>query len=124
MLQNQNNELFGYTEAYWSGVTTIELANGIHQAIKQDLKGLYHFVNNKKISKFDLIKEFNYFFRDEKINVIPKSEYVVDKSLVNTRIDFEYSFKSYKNMIKEMQDWILKNKIFYKHYSIHNKSGK
>lgn len=121
---NQNNEIFGYKEAYWTGVTTIELAKGIHQAIKQDLKGLYHFVNNKKISKFDLIEEFNYFFKDEKINIIPSSEYVIDKSLVNTRVDFEYSFKSYKNMIEEMRDWILKCKNFYKHYHIHNNFDK
>jgi dTDP-4-dehydrorhamnose reductase len=121
---NQNNEIFGYAEAYWSGVTTIELAEGIHQAIKQDLTGLYHFVNNNKISKFDLINHFNYFFMDEIINIIPKSDYVVDKSLLNTRTDFEYSFKCYKNMIKEMKDWILEYENLYKHYSIPSKFNK
>ena len=115
---SQNDEVFGYSEAYWSGVTTIELAKGIHEAIKQDLTGLYHFVNNTKISKFDLINEFNSNFRDGGINIISKSDYKVDKSLINTRDDFNYTINSYKIMIKEMKNWILDYKNIYKHYSI------
>ena len=115
---SQNDEVFGYSEAYWSGVTTIELAKGIHEAIKQDLTGLYHFVNNTKISKFDLINEFNSNFRDGGINILSKSDYKVDKSLINTRDDFNYTINSYKIMIKEMKNWILDYKNIYKHYSI------
>ena len=115
---SQNDEVFGYSEAYWSGVTTIELAKGIHEAIKQDLTGLYHFVNSTKISKFDLINEFNANFRDGGINIISKSDYKVDKSLINTRDDFNYTINSYKIMIKEMKNWILDYKNIYKHYSI------
>ena len=115
---SQNDEVFGYSEAYWSGVTTIELAKGIHEAIKQDLTGLYHFVNSTKISKFDLINEFNANFRDGGINIISKSDYKVDKSLINTRDDFNYTFSSYQIMIKEMKNWILDNRNLYKHYFI------
>jgi len=115
---NQNHEIFGYSEAYWSGVTTIELAKGIHEAIKQDLTGLYHFVNSSKISKFDLVNEFNSNFRDGGINIISKSDYKVDKSLINTRDDFNYTFSSYQIMIKEMKNWILDNRNLYKHYFI------
>jgi len=115
---SQNDEVFGYSEAYWSGVTTIELAKGIHEAIKQDLTGLYHFVNSSKISKFDLVNEFNSNFRDGGINIISKSDYKVDKSLINTRDDFNYTINSYKIMIKEMKNWILDYKNIYKHYSI------
>jgi|TARA_B110000902_G_scaffold259553_1_gene331077 dTDP-4-dehydrorhamnose reductase len=115
---SQNDEIFGYSEAYWSGVTTIELAKGIHEAIKQDLTGLYHFVNSSKISKFALVNEFNSNFRDGGINIISKSDYKVDKSLINTRDDFNYTINSYKIMIKEMKNWILDYKNIYKHYSI------
>jgi dTDP-4-dehydrorhamnose reductase len=115
---NQSDEVFGFSEAYWSGVTTIELAKGIHEAIKQDLNGLYHFVNNSKICKFDLVKEFNSTFRDGEINIISKSDYKVDKSLINTRNDFNYTITSYQIMIKEMKNWILDYKKLYKHYSI------
>ena len=115
---SQNDEVFGFSEAYWSGVTTIELAKGIHEAIKQDLTGLYHFVNSSKISKFDLVNEFNSNFRDGGINIISKSDYKVDKSLINTRDDFNYTINSYQIMIKEMKNWIFDYKNLYKHYSI------
>ncbi len=114
---SQNDEVFGFSEAYWSGVTTIELAKGINEAIKQDLTGLYHFVNSNKISKFDLVNEFNSSFRDGGINIISKSDYKVDKSLINTRDDFNYTINSYQIMIKEMKNWILDHKNLYKHYT-------
>lgn len=113
---NQTDEIFGFTEAYWSGVTTIELAKGIHEAIKQDLTGLFQFVNNSKISKYDLVKEFNTIFKDGKTKITPKSDYKVDKSLINTRSDFDYSVPSFAIMIKEMKEWMLNQRDLYKHY--------
>ncbi|TXD51444.1 SDR family oxidoreductase [Polaribacter sp. IC063] len=113
---NQTNEIFGYKEAYWSGVTTIELAKGIQEAIQQNLTGLYHFVNNSKICKYDLVNEFNAVFRNDKVTIIPKSDYKVDKSLINTRKDFKYIVPSYKFMIQEMKKWMLEDRATYKHY--------
>ena len=113
---NQTNEIFGFTEAYWSGVTTIELAKGIDAAIKQDLIGLYQFVNNSKICKYDLVNEFNDIFKNGKIKITPKSDYKVDKSLISTRTDFLYNVPSFKVMIEEMKKWMLNYKDLYKHY--------
>jgi dTDP-4-dehydrorhamnose reductase len=113
---NQKDEIFGFTEAFWSGVTTIELAKGIHEAIQQDLIGLYQFVNNNKISKYDLVKEFNSIFKEDKIKITPKSDYKVDKSLISTRKDFEYTIPSFKGMIEEMKKWMIAHNEFYTHY--------
>ena len=113
---NQTVEIFGFTEAYWSGVTTIELAKGIDAAIKQDLTGLYQFVNNNKISKYNLVKEFNTIFKEEKTKITPKSDYKVDKSLISTRTDFVYTIPSFKAMIEEMKKWMVNYKELYKHY--------
>ncbi len=50
-----------FKEAYWTGVTTIQLAKAINDTVKQDLKGLYHLVNNSKISKQEsLYKHYKY----------------------------------------------------------------
>lgn len=114
----QKDEIFGFTEAYWSGVTTIELAKGIHEAIQQELTGLYQFVNNSKISKYDLVKNFNTIFKDNKMKITPKSDYKVDKSLISTRNDFEYSIPSFNVMIEEMKEWIIKYNTLYKHYTL------
>ena len=113
---NQTDEIFGYTEAYWSGVTTIELAKGINEAIQQDLTGLYQFVNNSKICKYVLLQEFNTIFKEGKTKITPKSDYKVDKSLLCTRSDFDYNVPSFNAMIKEMKDWMIKYKELYKYY--------
>lgn len=113
---NQTDEIFGFTEAYWSGVTTIELAKGINEAIQQDLSGLYHFVNNSKISKYNLVKEFNTVFKDGKTMITKKTDYKVDKSLISTRTDFDYTVPSYKKMVLEMKEWMISFNDLYFHY--------
>jgi dTDP-4-dehydrorhamnose reductase len=114
-LVNQNSELTGFTRAHWTGITTVELLNAIKAAIFDDLKGLYHLVNNKKITKFSLLKIINQEF-SLGLKIIPTENYLVDKSLVNTRDDFSFTVKSYKKMILEMKDWIILNKQIYPHY--------
>ena len=113
---NQKDEIFGFTEAFWSGVTTIELAKGIDEAIQQNLTGLYQFVNNSKISKYDLVTEFNNIFKEDKIKITPKSDYKVDKSLINTRTDFDYIVPSYHKMLLDMKEWIVTYNHIYFHY--------
>lgn len=113
---NQKNEIHGFTEAYWSGVTTIELAHAIHQAIQEQVTGLYHLVNNDKISKYDLLDNINKVFRNNSVKIKPKSDYKVDKSLINTRDDFSYTVLSYEAMVKKMKVWIENHKELYSHY--------
>ena len=114
---NQTNEIYGFTEVYWTGVTTIELAKGVDAAIKQDLVGLYQFVNNIKISKYDLLNEINNIYKDGRLKIIPKPDYKVDKSLVCTRTDFTYNIPTYNRMIQEMKEWMVKYSFFYSHYN-------
>tara|TARA_B110000003_G_C16645604_1_gene531904 strand:+ start:660 stop:1520 length:861 start_codon:yes stop_codon:yes gene_type:complete len=113
---NQENKILGFSNAYWTGVTTLELAEGINQSIKQDLKGLYHFVNERKISKYELINILNQHFRDSKIKVIEDNNYKTDKSLICTRNDFNYNVSSYSDMIFKMKQWMLAHNENYKHY--------
>lgn len=114
-LVNQKNEISGYSEAYWTGVTTIELLRAIKQAIDEDLSGLYHLVFDRKISKLELLNQLNVEF-SLRLKIIPSNKYSVDKSLINTRSDFGFHVKSYEVMIKEMHAWILMNKELYPHY--------
>ncbi|TDQ24094.1 SDR family oxidoreductase [Tenacibaculum caenipelagi] len=115
---NQKKDISGFTEAYWSGVTTIELAKAIGKVLNQDLTGIYHLTNNKKIDKYKLLQEFNTLFKNKSINIIPNSDYKVDKSLINTRSDFDYSVPSYTEMIAEMKNWMEKYNKLYKHYQL------
>jgi len=111
----QQGEIFGYTNAFWTGITTVELLNAIKKAIKEDLCGLYHLVNNKKISKFQLLELMNFEF-GKRNTLLPNEKYKVDKSLFNTRNDFNFIVKDYSIMIKEMKNWIQQHLNFYSHY--------
>ena len=58
MVIDQTDHIFGFTNAIWSGVTTIELAKVIKWSVDNNLKGLYHVTNNSSISKYDLLNLF------------------------------------------------------------------
>jgi|688.fasta_scaffold246903_2 dTDP-4-dehydrorhamnose reductase len=108
----------GYTEAFWSGVTTLQLAKSISLIIEQnELCGLIHLTNNVKISKFELLNLFKTFF-NKKVIVIPNNNYKVDKSLLSTRSDVTSEVPSYTTMISELSKWMLDKKFLYTHYEL------
>lgn len=109
----QTGTIKGYTSAYWTGVTTLELAKAIVEAIKQDISGLHHLVNGGKINKFDLIELFKTIFEKDGLHIVPYAAYRVDKSLVKTDDTFRYEVPSYEVMIRQMKDWILRYSSMY-----------
>jgi dTDP-4-dehydrorhamnose reductase len=111
----QQGTVNGYSNAFWTGVTTIELLNAIKIAICENLTGLYHLVNEEKISKYNLVNILNKVF-NKKLEVQPYDAYRLDKSLINTRKDFKFKVKSYEEMILEMKTWIESNQELYAHY--------
>jgi len=114
----QTGEISGYTTAMWTGITTIELAKGIKAAIEQDLRGLYHLVPQANISKFDLLGIFKEVFGRTDIDIQPATNVSLDKTLVNTRNDFDYPVPGYNQMVQEMQEWIVTHEDIYKHYEV------
>jgi dTDP-4-dehydrorhamnose reductase len=102
----QKGEITGYSQAFWSGITTIELAKVINQAILQNINGLIIVASKSKIDKLSLIKIFNKIFRNDSLIVLENSKYKVDKSLQSIRNDFDYNVPSYEVMVSEMKEWI------------------
>lgn len=111
-VMKQKGEIKGYTNAFWTGVTTVELAKAIGAAIEQDIKGLHHLVYGEKISKYDLIDLFKIVFEKD-IQIMPFDDYHVDKSLVKDNSNFDYNVPSYKKMIEEMRQWMFDHKGSY-----------
>ena len=109
---NQRGAINGYTKAYWSGVTTIELAKVILKIINRLSipTGIIHLTNNAKLSKFDLLTLIKNVFELKDIQIIEYHNYKVDKSFVNTRNEIDLKVSSYLEMILEMKEWIIKNK--------------
>lgn len=112
----QNESIDGYANVYWTGITTLTLAKAIEAASQQKTTGLYHLVNNSKISKFQLISLFNSHFKNNELIIKPDESFKLDKSLINTRNDFDFIVPSYDDMISEMKDWIYIHKEIYPHY--------
>jgi dTDP-4-dehydrorhamnose reductase len=112
----QSGQIDGYTKAIWNGVTTIELAKGVKDAIEQNLTGLYQLVPTENITKYELLKLFNEIF-ERGINIIPEEKSMdTNKTLINTRTDFNHVVPSYPVMISEMKAWVDGHKGLYKHY--------
>lgn len=108
----------GYSRVQWSGVTTLQLAKIIETVSRTDLTGLYHLVNNKTISKYDLLGLFNRYCRTKKADITMDNTMVCDKSLVDTRRNVLEQVPDYEDMIREMGDWLYLNKELYGQYQI------
>jgi dTDP-4-dehydrorhamnose reductase len=90
----------------------------MEKAIEDNLTGLYNLVNNTTISKYDLLKLFNKELRDNQIQINEENELIIDKTLINTRTDFDFIIPSYENMVLEMKEWIDTHPNFYNHYKL------
>lgn len=108
----QSDIVNGYTSAYWGGVTTRELSKVISESIVRDLSGLIHITNGEKISKFELLQEFNEQF-NRGLEIIPFEGKKVDKSLKTNRQELQIQIPSYSEMIAEMRSFMLSHQNLY-----------
>jgi dTDP-4-dehydrorhamnose reductase len=112
----QHGEISGYTRAIWTGVTTLILAKAMEKAAIDKLTGLYNLVNNNTISKYDLLHMFNRFCRAGELIIKPSDQVALNKSLINTRLDFDFIVPSYEEMVAEMWTWVEQHRNLYTHY--------
>ena len=108
----QNGEVNGYISAYWSGVTTLELAKALHYAMENPISGLVHLTNGVPINKFDLINLFKEIWNKNEITVIPFEGKKVDKSLQKSD-RFLYEAGSYQQMLMDQYSWMKNSSTLY-----------
>ena len=112
---SQKNRIEGFTKAVWSGITTLDLAKAIDWAITNEIIGLYHLTNNKSINKNELLNLFKkHTNKNIEIDEVDGKE--VDKSFIDTRRLINYQIPNYEIMIKDMIQYINKNKSKYPYY--------
>ena len=114
----QHGEVAGFTEAIWTGQTTLQLAKTMEAAAEEKVHGLYNTVPDVSISKYELLKLFDKHLRSEKIDIIPVNMMAADKSLRRTRWDFQYKIPEYEPMIIELGEWMRVHKSLYPHYNL------
>ena len=112
----QSGEVNGFTGAMWTGQTTLQLAKTMEAAAKAKIHGLYNMVPDKNISKYELLKLFNHYIKNDELVIHPVEGVVADKTLLRTRNDFDYRIPDYKTMIEELAEWMHNHKEMYPHY--------
>jgi len=114
---SSSGNIGGYENVFWTGVTTIELAKAIHHCIEARISGLYHMVNDQRISKLNLLRIFrNVFTKSAVKEIVPNTDKKYDKSLLNSRTDLAYVVPGYQQMVEEMRVWIDEHRELYPHY--------
>lgn len=108
----QRGEIKGFTMSLWGGITTLQLAKGIHSALENDLKGLAHVTNGEKISKFDLVILFKEIWDRSQVTIKSIPGKVVDKSLQKSQ-KFNFNVPSYEVMLLDQKEWMDNHKSLY-----------
>jgi dTDP-4-dehydrorhamnose reductase len=79
---NKENEINGYTNHFWNGVTCLELSKIIGQIIKENLywSGVRHIFSPRSVNKFELVSIINEVY-NLNVKVLTFETEKVDKTL-------------------------------------------
>jgi len=109
----QKESVDGYIKAYWDGVTTLQLSKFIEEQIDSDkYTEIIDYRTKEYIDKYHLIKLIADIF-NKKIEI--KKDYREIKDKRNLQADV-FCFKTYSQQIKELKDYMEKNKKKYAKY--------
>ncbi len=105
---NINNEIQGWDNAWWNGITTLQLAECIDQYINNStITGVYHLVDNDvKINKYELLSKINSIFNLNKKIVRTQGPKPVNKILINTRTDFQFNIENYDIQLNKLKEFM------------------
>jgi len=105
--KNPNSELPGWDNAWWNGVTTLQLAKCIDRYIQSPtIAGVYHVVNNRvNINKYELLCLINDVYELEKTIVKTHGPKTVNKILVDTRKEFDFEIPDYRTQLTELRSF-------------------
>ena len=107
VLSNKEHELPGWDNAWWNGITTLQLAKCIDQYINNPtITGVYHLVNNDvQINKYDLLGKINEVYNLGKTIVRTQGPKPVNKILVDTRGKIDFAIPNYDTQLQQLRDF-------------------
>lgn len=114
----QEGPVDGFTNAVWTGLTTLELARAMESAAYEHASGLVNMVPEGNISKYELLLLFNEYFRGGSIEVTENPSFVLDKTLVRTNFDLSFRPAGYVQQVREMAEWVHAHYDLYPHYML------
>jgi dTDP-4-dehydrorhamnose reductase len=107
IINNPNTELQGWNNAWWNGITTLELAKCIDQYMQNPkISGVYHLVNNNnKINKYDLLCKINEIFNLNKTIIETTGPKPVNKILLDQRQEFNFNISDYDTQLLGLKNY-------------------
>ena len=106
---NKNENVEGYRNAIFSGLTCLELADIINLYIlpRRDLKGILH-ISGQPVSKHDLLKQIAREY-NKNIKIIPNDTIKIDRSMDASNFNklSGYKPKLWSDLIKSMREFNL-----------------
>lgn len=104
---SQAHEAEGWTEAIWTGVTTLEVAKAIEALISGyvNLTGIWQMVPTDSVTKFELLTLINKEFLNNRVTIREVSGIPHNRSLINNHAE-EWQVPSYLQMLVELNEWI------------------
>lgn len=114
----QEGSIQGYTEAIWTGLTTLELAKAVEQCAFDGSTGLVNMVPDTAISKFDLLNLFNEHLCADFVDVVPNDAFRLDKTLVRTNLVPTFCPAPYARQVAELAAWVEAHRGLYPHYAL------
>ena len=107
VLTNKDDELPGWDNAWWNGITTLQLAKCIDQYINNPtITGVYHLVNNDvQINKYDLLCKINEVYELGKTIIPTQGPKTINKVLVDTRGEIDFAIPDYNTQLQQLRDF-------------------
>ena len=96
-----NKKVTGYSNAFWNGVTTFQLAQFIEEAIEKKLTGIVNYYTIKEESKYELLKIINEVYGLKK-TLMETTKEGVHSSLLEGK---HFTKKTFKEQFKELKEW-------------------
>ena len=104
---SQTGEIYGYKNAFFTGITTIELSKVIEAIIKNysDIYSLWN-IGGDSISKFDLLNKIRELSNKNDINILEDNIFLCDRSLDSSKfINYtKYNMPSWSEMLQNLSN--------------------
>lgn len=95
-----DDEVTGYNNAYWNGVTTLELAKYIEEVIQTDMTGIINYYTKTAASKFRLLEIINDIYNLNKEIIL-----VYGNAHTSLLKGPYYTTKTFQQQFQELKDW-------------------
>jgi dTDP-4-dehydrorhamnose reductase len=105
--RNPETAIPGWDNAWWNGITTLQLAKCIDRYVRNpSIAGIYHVVNNAvNINKYELLCLINKVYNLGKTVVRTSGPKDLNKILVDTRHEFDFAIPDYRTQLTELRDF-------------------